>query len=273
VRIISLGWGVQSFALAAMSALGVLPKVDAAVHADTGLEKRATYRFQERWIPWLEERGIPVIFVSNSAAVNDAFADNNDRVYLPAYTKDKKGKTGQLLRTCTHRWKIVPQRRWFSKELKRRGLKKTPGIIDLWFGITLDEWDRMRDSDIKYVNNVYPFMQMFDPPMSRLAVIKWLQDNGLEVPPKSACVCCPYQNRQSWQTLQAQANMQEWMSDRDWMFACALDKVIRNKRPGYDAYLLRKCEELSGAELEDEQVLAGQLSLFAQEECTGTCFL
>ena len=33
------GLGVQSFALAAMSALGVLPPVDAAVHADTSHER------------------------------------------------------------------------------------------------------------------------------------------------------------------------------------------------------------------------------------------
>ncbi len=34
-RVISLGWGLQSFTLAAMSALGELPRVDAAVHSDT----------------------------------------------------------------------------------------------------------------------------------------------------------------------------------------------------------------------------------------------
>ena len=39
---ISLGWGTQSFALAAMSALGELPPVDVAIHADTGYERAAT---------------------------------------------------------------------------------------------------------------------------------------------------------------------------------------------------------------------------------------
>ncbi len=42
MKVISLGWGVQSFALATMSALGVLPSVDAAIHADTGHERRET---------------------------------------------------------------------------------------------------------------------------------------------------------------------------------------------------------------------------------------
>jgi len=40
-----------------MSALGVLPPVDAAVHADTGHERRETYEFAERWTSWLEALG------------------------------------------------------------------------------------------------------------------------------------------------------------------------------------------------------------------------
>ncbi len=49
MNIISLGWGVQSFTLAAMSALGDLPRIDAAVHADTTHESILTYEFASRW--------------------------------------------------------------------------------------------------------------------------------------------------------------------------------------------------------------------------------
>lgn len=48
---ISLGWGVQSFTLAAMSALGELPAVDVAIHADTTHEASGTYAFAARWTP------------------------------------------------------------------------------------------------------------------------------------------------------------------------------------------------------------------------------
>jgi 3'-phosphoadenosine 5'-phosphosulfate sulfotransferase (PAPS reductase)/FAD synthetase len=61
MKIINLGWGVQSFALAAMSALEILPRVDAAVHADTTWERSETYDFAKRWTPWLEGKGIRVI--------------------------------------------------------------------------------------------------------------------------------------------------------------------------------------------------------------------
>ena len=61
--VISLGWGVQSFALAAMSGLGILPKVAAAIHADIRFEKSATYEFAKKWTPWLEEHGVKVVTV------------------------------------------------------------------------------------------------------------------------------------------------------------------------------------------------------------------
>ena len=49
MRIISLGWGVQSFTLAAMAALGETEKVGAAIHADTTHEASGTYEFARQW--------------------------------------------------------------------------------------------------------------------------------------------------------------------------------------------------------------------------------
>lgn len=63
MKIISLGWGVQSFTLAAMVALGELEPVQAALHADTTFESQLTYQFAERWTGWLEERGVKVVTV------------------------------------------------------------------------------------------------------------------------------------------------------------------------------------------------------------------
>ena len=45
MKTISLGWGVQSFTLAAMVALGDLEPVDVAIHADTTHEASGTYAF------------------------------------------------------------------------------------------------------------------------------------------------------------------------------------------------------------------------------------
>ena len=54
MKILSLGWGVQSFTLAAMAALGEIEPVDFAIHADTRHEFSGTYEFAKTWTPWLE---------------------------------------------------------------------------------------------------------------------------------------------------------------------------------------------------------------------------
>ena len=66
LKILSLGWGVQSWTLAAMAALDEIPKPDYAVHADTTHEMEGTYSHAKKWTPWLEERGIPVVTVQAS---------------------------------------------------------------------------------------------------------------------------------------------------------------------------------------------------------------
>lgn len=264
LRIISLGWGVQSFALAAMSALGELPSVDAAIHADTQHEKTRTYAFAEKWTPWLVERGVNVITVADVKAAT-VFYRKNGQVGLPVFTiKDSDGSKGKLRRSCTQRWKIAPQRRHISKMLKAHGLKKTPGVVEQWFGITLDEWDRMGDSHVRYVQNRYPFMEMFDPPMSRLDVMNWLDRKGLEIPPKSACVFCPFHSREQWREVRDSGN-------GDWQKAIDIDRLMRYKRPGYTCYVHNARVPLEEVDLRTEQE-HGQLELFS-EECTGYCFL
>jgi len=261
MRVISLGWGVQSFALAAMSALGELPPVDAAVHADTTHERRETYEFAAKWTPWLEERGVRVVTVSHNIPFPDTGA-----VFIPAYTtaKGRNRKHGALRRSCTGRWKIAPQRRWISAELKRRGIAKSPGVVDQWFGISKDEWTRMRDSDVKYIRNAYPFMDALDPPITRYDIKCWLQDRGLEIPVKSACVFCPYHDLESWREIKMGGN-------GDWQKAVEVDQIVRDKRPGYQCFVHPARIPLEQVDLRNERD-HGQLELWG-EECTGNCFL
>lgn len=63
VTYLSLGWGIQSFCIASMIALGYLRMITVAVHADTGHESIETYHFAERWTPWLQERGLKIVTV------------------------------------------------------------------------------------------------------------------------------------------------------------------------------------------------------------------
>ncbi len=239
-----------------MSALEILPRVDAAVHADTTWERSETYDFAKRWTPWLEERGVRVVTVSDYSAVKKIL--NTLQVHIPLYTVSKKnGSYGVLRRTCTQRWKIAPIRRWL--QANRNGK-----LVEQWIGITFDEIERMKQSNVKYAQLIYPFINSFPYPMTRYQVIEWLKSNDLEVPVKSGCVFCPYHDRETWRAIQK-------TNHDDWKLACEMDSFIRNKRPGYDCYLTSKKKSLIECDFGSPEE-HGQLNMF-NEDCSGHCFL
>lgn len=291
MQVISLGWGVQSFALAAMSALGVLPLVDVAIHADTTHERAETYAFAKRWTPWLEERGVRVVTVQAvrtgvveqwhvkgvmipafTTYSTDIYVDGGDygwdddgeEFFVPDGTKillQRAGDlSGMLRRQCTGDWKIAPIRRW----LRTEGIKPKPGAVEMWLGITLDESARMKQADVKYIVNRFPFIEMFDSPWYRWQAVRWLQGQGLEVPLKSSCIICTYQDQSTWRERKLADN-------GDWEKAVVVDETIRHKRPGYVCYLHRECIPLSEVDFRSERD-HGQLSLW-DEECEGYCDL
>ncbi|MCP4540636.1 MAG: hypothetical protein GY832_26155 [Chloroflexi bacterium] len=263
ITAISLGWGVQSFALAAMSALDTLPPVDAVIHADTTHERSETYKFAARWTPWLEAQGLNVITTSDKKATRHPLDPNTKQTHVPLYTLSPQGKHGQTRRSCTQRWKIAPMRRVISALLQERGMKKAPGAVIKWLGITLDEVQRARKSDVKYVELQYPFLTMFDKPMRRSDVVDWLIEHDLEVPVKSSCYFCPYHNMATWREIQA---------GPDWKKALAVDEIIRHKRPGFLSYLHSSCRPLTDIDFRSQEE-HGQLALWEDDECSGTCFL
>ena len=109
LKTISLGWGVQSWTLAAMVALGELEPVDFAVHSDTTWERAVTYQFAKEWTPWLEDHGVKVITVDDPK-VAGAVVVNHRGLFIPAFTVDERFNTiysrGQLRRQCTGRWRL-----------------------------------------------------------------------------------------------------------------------------------------------------------------------
>ena len=140
LRVISLGWGVQSWTLAAMVAVGELPAVDYAIHADTTHEAAGTYAHATKWTPWLEARGVKVVTVTSNRA--EVFREDwgAGAVMIPAFTSERTtGKHGQTQRQCTHDWKIMPIRRFIRSVI---GVPR-PGAVQSWQGISLDEWQRM----------------------------------------------------------------------------------------------------------------------------------
>jgi hypothetical protein len=261
IKVLSLGWGVQSWTLAAMAALGELDPVDFAVHADTTWERKQTYEFAARWTPWLEERGVKVITVRDA---DQAAAVTTLKTDIPAFTVDAANDIeGQLRRQCTGRWKITPMRRHIAAELERRSLNKTPGVVEQWLGISEDEWHRAKDSDVKYINHRYPLLEKG---MRRGDCVTWLERNGLEVPGKSACVFCPYHNRLAWEEMKRN-------EPEDWAVAVEIDLQIRNVRPPYPLFVHTARVPLEEAVSIPEDNGYQQPGLFDAECDSGHCFL
>jgi len=251
MKAISLGWGVQSFTLAAMSALGELEPVDVAIHADTTHESKLTYEFAARWTPWLEERGVRVVTVTSGVHDKWMTAERlNGHGTPPLFTRNG-ADDGQMLRSCTQRWKIAPMRRWL--QANRHGQQ-----VEQWLGISLDEFQRMKDSDVKYCVNRWPLIERR---MTRLDCVTWLDRHGIEIPPKSACTFCPFHSTAEWRRIK--------QTPEDWQEAITVDEAIRKVRPPYDLYLHPSRIPLVDVDLRSEQD-KGQLSLW-DAECSGVC--
>jgi hypothetical protein len=212
---LSLGWGVQSWTLAAMSALGELPKVDVAIHSDTQHERQATYEFAALWTPWLAERGIKVATVVNDGREGTDVVIGGGKIPIPAHTTSSKGD-GRIRRQCTGAWKIRPIRRYLQAH--RQGTH-----VELWLGITTDEFQRAKDSDVSYITHRYPLLELG---MSRADCLTWLAAHDRPSPGKSSCVFCPFLNRRAWQEMKREGGA-------DWQHAVEVDAAIRDVRlPG-----------------------------------------
>jgi 3'-phosphoadenosine 5'-phosphosulfate sulfotransferase (PAPS reductase)/FAD synthetase len=249
---LSLGWGIQSHTMAAMSALGELPRVDVAIHADTTHEREATYEFAAKWTGWLEKHGIRVVTVlpKHNDPINNGFGWPDS----PFYTIAPNGGNGQIKRQCTSQWKIYPMRRWLQANRNRQS-------VEQWIGISTDEALRMKESDVKYITNRWPLIEKH---MSRNDCVAWLKAHDLEVPPRSSCVFCPYHNSAEWREM--------WKEQgADWRKSVEVDNQIRKARPPYDLFVHPARKPLTEIDLRNDED-RGQLRLW-DEECTGMCGL
>jgi hypothetical protein len=107
-------------------------------------------------------------------------------------------------------------------------LKKRPGEVELWLGISLDEFQRMKPSDAKYLSHRWP---LIEKRMDREDCHAWLKAHGLPSPVKSSCVFCPYHNKAGWREIK---------NGPDWSKAVEVDQAIRTAaRPLICSCMLR----------------------------------
>jgi hypothetical protein len=283
LKILSFGCGIQTVTMYFMSCLGVLPRLDYAIMGDTLDEKRKTYEYLEWLQKWQKENnGIPIIVNSKSKLSDDLRAGLNSTgqrfVSIPAYTKNADGSVGMIRRQCTSEYKIDPVNKAIRKIYGLPKGKWTPKT-EVWIGITIDEASRMDAAYFNWQTKVYPFcgfkfgkkdserVDYFPKPLTKTDCIRWLEEKGFPVPPKSACKYCPFQSDYSWGLMKKN-------EPEDFKEACDLDDDIRNgSKKGFVApiYLHESCKPLREVNFGENQIDLFESDI--SKECKGYCMV
>lgn len=259
--VLSLGAGVQSSTLALMAAHGDLPMPDVAIFADTHAEPASVYAWLER----LErELPYPVIRVSGGDIMADqtTMSVSKDgtkylRNLIPAFSLNPDGSQGMLLRKCTADYKLAPIRRKVRELAAGRHVHQ-------WIGISRDEAHRMKDSGVRYITNIFPLIERG---MLRVNCLDWLQAHGYPVPPKSACIVCPYHSDAQWQSLSPDELGRAVSFEKKWNEVASQDQSASQIRGVIRLH--RSLEPLDRADFSTAKD-HGQLDLFGNE-CEGMC--
>lgn len=269
LQILSLGAGVQSSTLALMSEKGVIPRLDAAIFADTGAEPAEVYE----WLKWIEKKcSFPIYTVAHGDLTTDAVetriskrsGHRYSRNTIPVFTKGDNQK-GKMPRTCTANYKITPIRKKVRELLAEAG----ESHADQWIGISTDEVHRMKPSQVNFIKNIFPLVDMN---MNRGDCLAWAESVGIKQPPRSACVYCPFHSDKEWLQIKTQ-------DPQGWNMAVEFEKSLQKgfaevseawKNPSDPPipFLHRKRIPLDQVELDEKN----QLDLFG-EECEGMCGL
>ncbi len=267
LRTLSLGWGVQSWFLAAASARGEygLEQLDYAFHADTTFEHEETYAFAKKWTGYLTDRGIKVETVTERTATSLVLNRGNTSTFMPAYTKDNEtGEGGKLNRACTERWKIRPIRKRLNEILVSPEVHsgRKDNRIEQWLGISYDEWYRAKNSSVRYITSRHPLIELKLTRQDCInKLLEWFGPAGL--PPKSSCVQCPFHGPKTWHDLVAAGG-------KDLADAIEVDEAIRHKRPGYTVFVHPKLIPLKEFAVQPRQ--SGMVFDDDGDKTTGECF-
>ena len=234
-RILSLGAGVQSSTLAMMMKNGDIPRADLVIFADTGAEPSVVYK----WLEWLVgHMNMPYMQVKAgeglTVSIERACRGEKKRTSSPPLFTRNGGK---LFRQCTWDFKVSPIRKAVKEQYKKCVMIR---------GISFEERKRAKPSDVKWITYEHPLVDMG---MTRLDCERWMVKHGYPIPPRSACVYCPYRCNAEWQ------KMRDLTPPKDWEEACRMDDLMRDNMPGVkqSVFVHKSCIPLREAPIESKQ--------------------
>lgn len=177
--ILSYGGGINTVALMILLVENSEP-LDEVVFADTGGEVPETYEYIEITREYLERHDIPFRTVqTRKHGKDDLYANCWNRQVIPS----------ALWRWSTRDFKVQPIHRYY----------RSLGVhINQYMGIAFDEVERMKDSRVPFVTNLYP---LIDHKMTRDDCVELIKNAGFPVPVKSGCYFCPFNSLARWRWL------------------------------------------------------------------------
>lgn len=236
-KVASWGMGVQSTCFPFMMQDGILEKCDLFGTSDTGSERPESLELIKLVKPMLDDMGIEFrIAKSHLGKLHEYYESRNAIPMIGA-------------KHCTAKFKIRPLRRVIREYVGNGAGKK---LAEVWLGITTDEDHRATESDVKWVQNRYPLLELG---WSRQDCIDYLDTKGIQVR-KSGCFMCPYQSGDEW--LDIKNNFPDL-----WNKSLSLE----------DAYFSARPERWKGLRY-DGKKLRDDLESFASTKCSsGGCFI
>lgn len=191
-EVLSFGGGVQSSAIAALIIKGELPRPDLVVMADTGREKQATWDYLHGVVgPALKEIGLVVHVIQKEVWGKVDLVSHSGKILMPVFTRHS-GELGRLPAYCSYEWKRRVVMRWLKREM---------GVMRgrMWLGISSDEFQRVRSSDVKWLQHHYPLID--GRWLSRQDCVDVVRGMGWPAAPKSSCWMCPHMGDEQWRGL------------------------------------------------------------------------
>jgi hypothetical protein len=183
--------------LAAQGRIDYRDFVFSNVGDDSEYPETLTY-LHEHAIPYAEAHGLTIHVVQrwnsrrqqHETLWDRIMRDGSNSVPIPVYFKPDGMPGG---RACTGEFKIEVVKKWI---LERGATPEDPAHVAI--GISLDEFQRMRDSKDAFQVLDYP---LIDLRMTRNDCQRVIREAGLPVPPKSSCFFCPFHRLGVWQEL------------------------------------------------------------------------
>lgn len=278
----SIGFGVQSTAMAIMSGIDEMPRAD-KYYFSLLRETPQTLDYIDYIIPRLSRLGVDVEILKPIDIYEHVLSwPISDRVsMLPLWFLGNDGRRQPLNRQCTKDFKIDVIAAEIRNYLGIKRLKRNS--VRIWQGISIDEISRAKRSALfpdSFRVNHYPYIGQFAnitypgkdwESFSRQKITTNIFNRlGIKVPPRSSCFFCPFHDVFYWLWLYENC-------PKEWELACVLDESIRNynnKNSSLEAgpfFLYSGLIPLKEIDFDREIKKQNQVSLFGCE--TGFCFM